>query len=90
MVIAAALSIQLNQVGYPPSFPKRATLVNSSAAALTRQLKNKAGKVVASGQTAVYGNRLYAPSGLSNRHKGLPCIRFLKSVRTTGVNAGWM
>jgi endoglucanase len=55
-ISAASLSIRLNQVGYPPSFPKRATIVNSSATALPWQLKNKAGKVVASGQTTVFGN----------------------------------
>jgi endoglucanase len=48
-------AIRLNQVGYPPSFPKRATIVSSSTTPLAWQLKNSAGKVVASGKTVVYG-----------------------------------
>jgi endoglucanase len=53
---AAALTIRLNQVGYPPSFHKRATIVDSSDSSLAWQLKSSAGEVVASGRTVVFGN----------------------------------
>lgn len=54
-VYAETSSIRLNQVGYPPAFPKRASIVDSSTTPLTWQMKNSAGKVVASGKTIVYG-----------------------------------
>ena len=52
---AEVLSIRLNQLGYPPSFSKSATIVDNAATPLPWQLKNDTGEVVASGQTIVYG-----------------------------------
>ncbi len=47
--------VRVNQVGYLPSGPKRATLVTDATAALPWQLKNAAGTVVASGQSTPAG-----------------------------------
>ncbi len=52
---AAAFSVRLNQVGYPPAFPKRATIPHNAATPLPWQLIDNAGKGVASGQTTVFG-----------------------------------
>jgi endoglucanase len=53
---AEILSVRLNQVGYLPAFPKRATIVDSSTTPLSWQLKDSTGKVVAAGQTTIYGS----------------------------------
>ncbi|GAA4687423.1 glycoside hydrolase family 9 protein [Phytohabitans rumicis] len=47
--------VRVNQVGYLPKGPKNATIVTEATAALPWQLKNAAGRVVASGQTAPRG-----------------------------------
>lgn len=47
--------VRVNQTGYLPNLPKRATVVNASASPLTWQLKNSGGTVVASGTTTVFG-----------------------------------
>jgi endoglucanase len=47
--------VRVNQVGYLPHGPKGATLVTEATAATGWQLKNAAGKVVASGRTTPRG-----------------------------------
>ncbi|MFC7481450.1 glycoside hydrolase family 9 protein [Luedemannella flava] len=47
--------VRVNQVGYLPAGPKRATLVTEATAALPWELKNSAGTVVASGSTVPAG-----------------------------------
>ena len=47
--------VRVNQVGYLPAGPKRATLVTEATEALPWQLKNSAGTVVASGTSAPAG-----------------------------------
>jgi endoglucanase len=51
-----ATAIRVNQVGYLPNLNKLATIVSTSTSALTWQLKNSGGTVVASGSTTVFGN----------------------------------
>jgi endoglucanase len=52
---AGNCSIRLNQAGYPPLFPKRATVVDNSTSPLDWKLKDRTGKTVASGRTIVFG-----------------------------------
>ena len=52
---AAAGSVRVNQVGYLPNMPKKASVVNASGSPLAWQLKNGGGTVVASGSTTVFG-----------------------------------
>ncbi|MFD9126027.1 glycoside hydrolase family 9 protein [Kitasatospora sp. NPDC059571] len=47
--------VRVNQLGYLPDGPKRATVVSSATAPLTWQLRTAAGTTVASGTTAVHG-----------------------------------
>jgi len=49
-------AVRVNQTGYLPNLPKRATIVNASTSPLTWQLKNSSGSVMASGTTTVFGN----------------------------------
>ncbi|MGH8921588.1 MAG: cellulase N-terminal Ig-like domain-containing protein, partial [Actinomycetes bacterium] len=51
----AATTVRVNQLGYLPDGPKRATVVSSATAPLTWQLRDTAGAVVASGSTSVRG-----------------------------------
>ncbi|MFI0544336.1 glycoside hydrolase family 9 protein [Streptomyces sp. WSLK1-3] len=60
---AGTTAVRVNQVGYLPDGPKRATVVTSSTQALTWQLRNASGTVVASGSTVPRGAD--APSGQS-------------------------
>ncbi|WP_433617435.1 glycoside hydrolase family 9 protein [Dactylosporangium sp. CA-139114] len=57
--------VRVNQVGYLPDGPKRATVISDSDKPLPWQLKDKAGKVVASGESEPRG--LDASSG-QNTH----------------------
>lgn len=59
----ATTAVRVNQVGYLPDGPKRATVVTSSTQSLTWQLRNASGTVVASGSTVPRGAD--APSGQS-------------------------
>ncbi|MEV6249802.1 glycoside hydrolase family 9 protein [Streptomyces sp. NPDC051742] len=47
--------VRVNQLGYLPDGPKRATVVTSAASPLTWQLRDASGTQVASGSTAVRG-----------------------------------
>ncbi|MET7401115.1 glycoside hydrolase family 9 protein [Dactylosporangium sp. NPDC005572] len=47
--------VRVNQVGYLPDGPKRATVISDSSQPLAWQLKDKAGKVVASGESQPKG-----------------------------------
>ena len=47
--------VRVNQVGYLPKGPKNATIVTEATTALPWQLRNSAGKVVASGRTKPRG-----------------------------------
>jgi endoglucanase len=47
--------VRVNQVGYLPDGPKRATVISDSAKPLPWQLKDNAGKVVASGESQPRG-----------------------------------
>ncbi|MEX1654868.1 glycoside hydrolase family 9 protein [Streptomyces pseudovenezuelae] len=60
---AGTTAVRVNQVGYLPDGPKRATVVTSSTQTLTWQLRNASGTVVASGPTVSRGAD--APSGQS-------------------------
>ncbi|WP_328946576.1 glycoside hydrolase family 9 protein [Streptomyces sp. NBC_00250] len=60
---AATTAVRVNQVGYLPDGPKRATVVTTSTQALGWQLRNASGTVVASGSTVARGAD--APSGQS-------------------------
>ncbi|MFF7524260.1 MULTISPECIES: glycoside hydrolase family 9 protein [Streptomyces] len=60
---AGTTAVRVNQVGYLPDGPKRATVVTSSTQTLTWQLRNASGTVVASGSTVSRGAD--APSGQS-------------------------
>ncbi|MFJ6518097.1 glycoside hydrolase family 9 protein [Streptomyces filamentosus] len=60
---AATTAVRVNQVGYLPDGPKRATVVTTATQALSWQLRNAAGTVVASGSTVPRGAD--APSGQS-------------------------
>ncbi|WP_181957476.1 glycoside hydrolase family 9 protein [Streptomyces paludis] len=52
---AAATAVRVNQLGYLPDGPKRATAVSTATAPLLWQLRTAAGAVVASGFTTVRG-----------------------------------
>ncbi|MFJ9519854.1 glycoside hydrolase family 9 protein [Kitasatospora sp. NPDC101801] len=52
---AASSTVRVNQVGYLPDGPKRATVVSSATAPLGWQLRSAAGAVLASGSTVVRG-----------------------------------
>ncbi len=47
--------VRVNQVGYLPDGPKRATVVSSATAPLAWQLRDASGAVAASGSTTVHG-----------------------------------
>jgi endoglucanase len=47
--------VRVNQVGYLPDGPKRATVITDAAQPLPWQLKDNAGKVVAEGETEPHG-----------------------------------
>ncbi|MFF9342297.1 MULTISPECIES: glycoside hydrolase family 9 protein [unclassified Streptomyces] len=74
---AATTAIRVNQVGYLPDGPKRATVVTTAAQALTWQLRNASGTVVASGSTVPRGAD--APSGQSVQ------VADFSSYRSTGT-----
>jgi len=52
---AAPTPVRVNQVGYLPNGPKRATVVTDAAQPLTWQLRNASGTTVASGSTVPHG-----------------------------------
>ncbi|MGO4417526.1 cellulase N-terminal Ig-like domain-containing protein, partial [Streptomyces sp. MCAF7] len=52
---AAPSAVQVNQLGYLPSGPKRATVVTPATTALPWQLRDATGTVAASGTTTVHG-----------------------------------
>ncbi|MBA6435861.1 glycoside hydrolase family 9 protein [Streptomyces sp. GMR22] len=52
---AAPSAVQVNQLGYLPDGPKRATVVSASTTALPWQLRDAAGRTAASGTTTVRG-----------------------------------
>nr|WP_282566318.1 glycoside hydrolase family 9 protein [Streptomyces ortus] len=58
---AATTPVRVNQAGYLPDGPKRATVVTAASEPLTWQLRSASGSVVASGRTVVHG--LDAASG---------------------------
>lgn len=60
---AVTTAVHVNQVGYLPDGPKRATVVTTATQALTWQLRNASGTVVASGSTVPRGAD--TPSGQS-------------------------
>ncbi|WP_329126296.1 glycoside hydrolase family 9 protein [Streptomyces sp. NBC_01465] len=60
---AATTAVRVNQVGYLPDGPKRATVVTTATQSLTWQLRDASGTAVASGATAPHGAD--APSGQS-------------------------
>ncbi|MFH8484455.1 glycoside hydrolase family 9 protein [Streptomyces longisporoflavus] len=60
---AATSAVRVNQAGYLPDGPKRATVVTTATQSLTWQLRDASGKVVASGATVPRGAD--APSGQS-------------------------
>lgn len=47
--------VRLNQLGYLPQAPKRATIAGNAPAPLPWQLRNARGQVVAEGRTRVFG-----------------------------------
>ncbi|MFC8454655.1 glycoside hydrolase family 9 protein [Kitasatospora sp. NPDC057223] len=49
-------AVRVNQVGYLPDGPKRATVVTTATAPLGWQLRSSAGSTVASGTTVVHGS----------------------------------
>ena len=51
----ATTPVRVNQAGYLPDGPKRATVVTAAAEPLTWQLRNASGTVTASGRTVVRG-----------------------------------
>ena len=55
-VYSAPLDVHVNQHGYYPDAPKRATIVNSASSPVSWTLRNSGGTAVASGSTIVYGN----------------------------------
>ncbi|QGZ53270.1 endoglucanase [Streptomyces sp. QHH-9511] len=59
----ATTAVRVNQVGYLPDGPKRATVVTTAAQPLTWQLRNASGTLVASGATVPRGAD--TPSGQS-------------------------
>ena len=70
--------VRVNQVGYLPDGPKRATVVTDATTPLPWQLKDEAGTVVASGETA--------PRGM-DPSSGQACTRST-SARTTSAAPG--
>ncbi|RKE17256.1 glycoside hydrolase family 9 protein [Streptomyces sp. TLI_171] len=52
---AADVPVRVNQLGYLPDGPKRATVISSATAPLAWQLRDASGAQVASGSTAVHG-----------------------------------
>ncbi|WGD42741.1 glycoside hydrolase family 9 protein [Streptomyces cathayae] len=52
---AATTAVRVNQVGYLPDGPKRATVVTTSSQALTWRLRTASGTLVASGSTVPHG-----------------------------------
>ncbi|CAM5674772.1 glycoside hydrolase family 9 protein [Streptomyces tanashiensis] len=74
---AATTAVRVNQVGYLPDGPKRATVVTTATGALAWQLRNASGTVVASGSTVPYGAD--TPSGQSVQ------IADFSSYRSTGA-----
>ncbi|GAA0670827.1 glycoside hydrolase family 9 protein [Kitasatospora atroaurantiaca] len=52
---AADFPVRVNQLGYLPDGPKRATVVSSASAPLTWQLRDASGAQVAAGTTTVHG-----------------------------------
>ncbi|MCZ0982659.1 glycoside hydrolase family 9 protein [Streptomyces diastatochromogenes] len=72
----ATTAVRVNQVGYLPDGPKRATVVTTAAQALTWQLRSASGTVVASGSTVPRGAD--APSGQSVQ------VADFSSYRSTG------
>ena len=52
---AAGPTVRVNQLGYLPDGPKRATVVSAATAPLGWQLRNAAGAAVASGSTVPHG-----------------------------------
>ncbi|MFE2672432.1 cellulase N-terminal Ig-like domain-containing protein, partial [Streptomyces hygroscopicus] len=52
---AAPAAVQVNQLGYLPDGPKRATVVSASTTVLAWQLRDAAGRRAASGTTSVRG-----------------------------------
>ncbi|MWA08271.1 glycoside hydrolase family 9 protein [Streptomyces sp. BA2] len=60
---AATSAVRVNQVGYLPDGPKRATVVTTATQSLTWQLRDASGTVVASGATVPRGAD--TPSGQS-------------------------
>jgi endoglucanase len=74
---AATSAVRVNQVGYLPDGPKRATIVTTSSQALTWQLRNASGTVVASGSTTPRGAD--TPSGQTVH------IADFSSYRTAGT-----
>ncbi|MEU9291241.1 glycoside hydrolase family 9 protein [Streptomyces sp. NPDC048275] len=60
---ATTTAVHVNQVGYLPDGPKRATVVTSAAQPLAWQLRNASGVVVASGSTVRTGTGTDTASG---------------------------
>jgi endoglucanase len=54
--------VRVNQVGYLPDGPKRATLVTEATEPVAWELADAAGEVVATGETTVYGEDLTSGS----------------------------
>ncbi|MGW4163335.1 glycoside hydrolase family 9 protein [Streptomyces sp. NPDC004788] len=73
---AATTAVRVNQVGYLPDGPKRATVVTTATQALSWQLRNASGALVASGSTVPHGAD--APSGQSVQ------VADFSSYRSTG------
>ncbi|MEV0450060.1 glycoside hydrolase family 9 protein [Streptomyces sp. NPDC050600] len=73
---AAATAVRVNQVGYLPDGPKRATVVTTATQSLTWRLRDASGTVVASGPTVPHGAD--APSGQSVQ------VADFSSFRSTG------
>ncbi|MFF0558500.1 glycoside hydrolase family 9 protein [Streptomyces sp. NPDC004266] len=73
---AATTAVRVNQVGYLPDGPKRATVVTTATQALPWQLRNASGALVASGSTVPHGAD--TPSGQSVQ------VADFSSYRNTG------
>ncbi|MER7538443.1 glycoside hydrolase family 9 protein [Streptomyces sp. NPDC097704] len=73
---AATTAVRVNQVGYLPDGPKRATVVTTATQALSWQLRNASGTLVASGSTVPRGAD--TPSGQSVQ------VADFSSYRSTG------
>ncbi|MEU3449196.1 glycoside hydrolase family 9 protein [Streptomyces thermolilacinus] len=73
---AATSAVRVNQVGYLPDGPKRATVVTTATQALTWRLRDASGTVVASGPTVPRGAD--TPSGQSVH------VADFSSYRSTG------